>query len=59
MDCFRRVAADLVRLITPMPERENRYMLVMVDYLEAMALPVFEVEGIAEELMSSEKFIYS
>jgi hypothetical protein len=49
---FQRIAVDLVGQITPVSEKENRYILLVVDYAsrcpEAFALPRKETENIVE-----------
>ena len=52
---FRRVAVDLVGPIQPATDRENRYILTLVDfasrYPEAVALKGIEAERVAEALV--------
>ena len=52
---FKRVAVDLVGPISAVSEKENWYILTVVDfatrYPEAVALPKTETEGVAEALL--------
>ncbi|XP_077863842.1 uncharacterized protein LOC144348235 [Saccoglossus kowalevskii] len=52
---FHRVAIDLIGPISPISDKGNRYILVVVDfatrYLEAIALPKIETERVAEALL--------
>jgi len=53
---FQRVAVDLIGPIAPMTERNNRYILTMVDYAtrypEAVALSKIDAETVAEALVT-------
>lgn len=52
---FQRVAVDLIRPVSPVSEKGNRYILTVVDYAtrypEAVALPRIETENVAEALL--------
>lgn len=52
---FKRVAVDLVGLLSPVTDKGNRYILTLVDYSsrypEAIPLPSIETERVAEALM--------
>lgn len=52
---FRRDAVELIRLLSPMSDKGNWYILTVVDiamrYVEAVALPCIEAEHIAQSLL--------
>lgn len=53
---FKRVAVDIVGLSKPVTEKDNRYILTLVDYAtrypEAVALPDITTERVAEALVN-------